>query len=75
MATRKGKQGNGARLKTADEVRAEFDRAGRTLADFARERGLDYHTAHQVLSGAKKGRRGEAHRCAVALGLKHGELA
>lgn len=72
MANRKEKQLAAVRLKTADEVRDEFDRTGRTLADFAREHRLDYNTAHQVLTGAKKGRRGEAHRAAVLLGLKEG---
>lgn len=61
-------------LRTPDEVRADFDRQGKTLAQFARENGLDQATVYQVLSGRKKGRRGEAHRAAVLLGLKAGEV-
>jgi len=42
------------------------------MAEFARQHGLQRQTIYQLLSGAKKGRRGEAHRAAVLLGLKAG---
>lgn len=61
-------------LRTPDEVRADFDRQGMTVAQFARDHGLNQATVYQVLSGQKKGRRGEAHRAAVLLGLKAGEI-
>ncbi len=39
---------------------------------FAREHGVDPATTYQVLAGRKKGRRGEAHKVAVLLGMKDG---
>lgn len=39
---------------------------------FARENGVDPATTYQVLAGRKKGRRGEAHKVAVLLGMKEG---
>lgn len=59
-------------LLTLDQAREALDRAGQSIADFARENDLDEPTVYQVLSGRKKGRRGEAHRAAVALGIKAG---
>lgn len=56
------------------EVRADLDRRGVSIAAFAREHGLPQGTVYQVLSGQKKGRRGEAHRAAVLLGLKAGVI-
>ncbi|MDD5443804.1 MAG: DNA-binding protein, partial [Pseudomonas fluorescens] len=34
--------------------------------------GVDPATTYQVLAGRKKGRRGEAHKVAVLLGMKEG---
>lgn len=59
-------------LRTPAEIRADFDKRGVTIADFCRENELSHTTVYQVLSGEKKGRRGEAHRAAVLLGLKEG---
>lgn len=59
-------------LKTPQEVRDELDRQGLSLADFARAHGLAPRTIYRVLEGRHKGRRGQAHRAAVALGLKAG---
>ncbi|WP_307495549.1 MULTISPECIES: DNA-binding protein [Pseudomonas] len=39
---------------------------------FVREQGVDPATTYQVLAGRKKGRRGEAHKVAVLLGMKEG---
>lgn len=61
-------------LRTATEVRKDFDRRGISIAQFARDNGLNQGIVYQVLSGAKKGRRGEAHRAAVLLGIKAGEV-
>ena len=60
------------RVRSADEVRKDFERKGITVMSFARQHGLNPGTVYQVLSGEKKGRRGEAHRAAVLLGLKDG---
>ncbi|HGM5039139.1 DNA-binding protein [Stenotrophomonas maltophilia] len=61
-------------LKTADEARAELDRQGISIADFARTHGLKPRAIYVVLRGLNVGRRGEAHRAAVALGMKEGVL-
>lgn len=60
------------RIRTPDEVRADLDKRGISIASFARQHKLPDGIVYQVLSGKKKGRRGEAHRAAVLLGLKHG---
>ncbi|MEB0106381.1 DNA-binding protein [Pseudomonas sp. GNP013] len=39
---------------------------------FVREQGVDPATTYQVFAGRKKGRRGEAHKVAVLLGMKEG---
>ncbi|MDP2127225.1 MAG: DNA-binding protein [Pseudohongiella sp.] len=59
-------------LLTPDQARAILDMSGDSIADFARRHSLDEPTVYQVLSGRKKGRRGEAHRAAVLLGIKAG---
>lgn len=61
-------------LRTPDEVRADFNERGISVAAFARDNGLKQGIVYQVLSGQKKGRRGEAHRAAVLLGLKAGVI-
>ena len=43
----------------------------RTAAQ-AKEHGVDPATTYQVLAGRKKGKRGEAHKVAVLLGMKDG---
>lgn len=43
---------------------------GKTITSWAKENGFEYPVVVQVLNGANKGKRGEAHRVAVALGLK-----
>lgn len=64
-----------AKARSAAEIRAEFDRKGLSIAEFSRQHNLSYSIVYQVLSGLKKGRRGECHRAAVLLGLKEGEAA
>jgi gp16 family phage-associated protein len=59
-------------LRTPEEIRAAFEAEGRSISQWAREHGLRPAIVYQVLSGAKKGRRGDSHRAAVLLGLKHG---
>lgn len=43
---------------------------GITLSEFARQHGFKYRTVSEVIRGVNKGRYGEGHRVAVALGLK-----
>jgi gp16 family phage-associated protein len=60
--------------KTIDEVRAELARAGINVSEWARTHGFARMTVVDVLRGHRQGLRGEAHRVAVALGLKVGEV-
>lgn len=59
-------------LKSREQVAADFKAAGVTVAEWARTNGFHRMTVVEVLRGTRKGLYGEAHRCAVALGLKEG---
>ena len=61
--------------RTREEARKELDRQGISVAEWARRNDVDQSTTYQVLYGTKKGRRGEAHRVAVLLGIKEGVVA
>lgn len=52
------------------DVRQAFSEAGLVVSDWADAHGFRRESVYAVLSGRSKGRRGEAHRIAVALGLK-----
>lgn len=65
---------NGTQTRTPEAARADLERRGISVAEFARTHSLQYSTVYQVLTGDKKGRRGEAHRAAVLLGIKAGEI-
>ncbi|MBG7114705.1 DNA-binding protein [Pseudomonas aeruginosa] len=52
--------------------RAELEARGEPISDYCRRMGLDYDAMHAVLKGRSKGKRGEAHKVFVALGLKPG---
>jgi len=56
--------------KTPEQVKKQFEKRGWTYAGWARENGFSPRTVVAVLNGVNKGRYGEAHRAAVALGLK-----
>ncbi len=43
---------------------------GINIREFCDERGISYQAARELLIGKAKGRRGENHKAAVALGLK-----
>jgi gp16 family phage-associated protein len=57
-----------------EDARRIFDKAGISVAEWARANGFSRVNVHNVLNGRLKCRRGEAHRIAVALGIKDGEL-
>jgi gp16 family phage-associated protein len=59
---------------TSKDVRADFERKGIAISDWARENGVSAVSVHHLLSGRTVGRRGQAHRVAVLLGLKDGEV-
>ena len=61
-------------LKTPEQVRSEFVRRGESISSWARARDLPSGLVFDVLSGRVKGLRGKAHRAAVLLGLKDGEI-
>lgn len=61
--------------RTPAQAKAWLDEQGKSIKDFAEEKGLDKATTYQVLAGTKKGRRGESHRVAVALGIKEGVIS
>lgn len=60
------------RPRTSDEVRAEIERRGKTIREVAKEIGVNERIVYEVLRGRFKGRRGQAHKAAVLLGLKAG---
>jgi len=59
-------------IRTAAQAKAWLEQQGKSVQEFARENNVDPATTYQILSGRKKGRRGEAHRVAVLLGMKIG---
>lgn len=61
-------------LKTAEQAREEFDRKGVAVAEWARQNGFSRNLVYGVLSGSKKCFRGQSHKIAVLLGMKHGEI-
>lgn len=60
------------KLRTPAQAKEWLSKQGKSVQDFAREHGLSPAICYQVLAGTKKGRRGEAHRAAVLLGIKEG---
>ena len=59
-------------IRTAAQAKAWLEHQGKSVQAFAREHGVDPATTYQVLAGRKMGRRGEAHKVAVLLGMKEG---
>ncbi|RMO78425.1 hypothetical protein ALQ33_01627 [Pseudomonas syringae pv. philadelphi] len=59
-------------IRTAAQAKAWLEQQGKSVQQFARENNIDPATTYQVLAGRKKGRRGEAHKVAVLLGMKIG---
>ena len=55
---------------TLEQIKRKLEKEGITYKRFAEQHGLNYRSVICVLNGVNKGRRGEAHRVAVALGLK-----
>lgn len=62
-------------LKTPEQVRAEFDRRGVSIAEWSRRHGFSSALVVQILQGKRRSCvRGQSHRIAVMLGIKAGEL-
>jgi len=53
-----------------NELRHAFENAGISVSEWADSHGFRRENVYAVLSGRTRGRRGEAHRIALALGLK-----
>ena len=63
-----------AKLITLEEARGRLSRIGKTHAQIAKELDVDIAIVRGVLYGQLKGARGDAHKVAVALGLKDGVI-
>jgi gp16 family phage-associated protein len=61
-------------IRTREEVRAEFLRNGISIAQWATANNFNTNLVGEVLSGRKKGVRGQAHKIAVKLGIKEGPI-
>ena len=61
-----------ANIVSLEEANARLSRIGKTAADVARDLNVSQHVAAQVLAGKLKGTRGDAHKVAVAVGIKEG---
>lgn len=59
---------------TPEQARAALDRKGMSIAEFSRAHSLNKNLVSDLLNGRRKGRRGEAHRAAVLLGIKDGVI-
>jgi gp16 family phage-associated protein len=63
------------KLRTRGAVQAEFRRLGRSIRSWALSVGVDPVIAAHVVAGRCQGHFGEAHRVAVLLRIKSGQLA
>jgi gp16 family phage-associated protein len=59
---------------TPEQARAALDHKGVRIAEFRRQHGFNKNLVSDLLNGRLKGRRGEAHRAAVLLGIKDGVI-
>lgn len=61
-------------IKTVDDVKDDLYRRGKSVPEVAKEIGVSPRIVYELLRGRIKGRRGQAHRAAVLLGLKRGVI-
>ncbi len=62
------------KLRTPQDIRAEWLRKGVTQNEWARKHGFTMATVSQVMTGRNSAARGVGHRIAVLLGIKDGEI-
>lgn len=62
----------GSKALTGEQAKARLQAKGQTLREFAERHGLNYRVVSEVVRGVNKGRFGEGHKAAVALGMKAG---
>lgn len=55
---------------TPDQIKKNLREQGKTITDWARERGYSRVEVYRVLNGQSKAYYGKAHAIAVELGLK-----
>lgn len=60
--------------RTAEEAKTELRRQGISISQWAIANGFSTNLVFEVLAGRKKCVRGQAHRIAIKLGLKEGEI-
>jgi gp16 family phage-associated protein len=61
-------------IKSIEQVREEFRDAGMTQAQWCIANGFSLNAMREVMNGRSLCAYGEAHRIAVALGLKEGKI-
>lgn len=61
-------------VRTAEQVKKDFLRKGASISGWAVENGFMPSHVFNVLTGRNKGIRGKAHKIAVLLGMKDGEI-
>ncbi|MFV2950149.1 MULTISPECIES: DNA-binding protein [Pseudomonas] len=59
-----------AKALSAEQVKENFRRAGKTITEWATENGYTRNEVYRVLNGQAKAHYGKAHDIAVKLGLK-----
>jgi len=57
-------------VRTPEEVYADLVARGVNISEWSRDHGFSRYTVLDLLRGKRVGRRGEAHKAAIALGLK-----
>lgn len=62
-------------LERCQQIKRHFEFHGASVADWARAHGFAPKAVYDVLQGRNLGKRGEAYRVAVALGLRKGAAA
>lgn len=62
-------------LEKCAKIKRHFEFHGASVADWARAHGFAPKAVYAVLQGRNLGKRGEAYRVAVALGLRKGVTA
>lgn len=65
---------NMTHVRTIEEARRDLERRGKSIKQFAREIGVSERIVYGLLQGRFKGRRGQAHKAAVLLGIKDGVI-
>jgi len=58
--------------KSIAEVKADLNRRGLTVRQWAKDHGVPECVVYELLRGRFKGNYGHAHKAAVLLGLKEG---